>query len=68
MSGNLVIAQDNGLFAVLAASDDGFGLLTLHVTTATPNSALFFRMPNGRVMRIATVLAGGVHTLAVQSV
>jgi hypothetical protein len=62
---NLLVLDAGGRLAVLRAIDDGAGLLTLQVTTATPNSSLLFRMANGSFVRVATVLTAGVHTLAV---
>lgn len=61
----ILVLQANGEWAKLAVVDNGDGTVSLATTTDTPNNDLLFGQANGENVRLATVLAGGVDTLAV---
>ncbi len=64
---NIVVQQSTGGWGLLAAEDNGDGTVSLATTMSAPNSSLTFEQATGQFVKLATVLSGGVHTLAVAS-
>lgn len=63
---SVLVQQANGLWAKVATSENE-GTHTLLVTTAPSTSSLLFMQPNGTFIRVATVLLGDEHTIAVSA-
>lgn len=62
---NILVQQSTGGWGLLAAIDNGDGTVSLSTTSDTPNASLTFNQPNGEFIKVATVRAAGVDTLAV---